>query len=559
MNRILRNLILFLTISTGFIVPAGPVALSADESKQPETVDQKASATAPKAAASSADSAAVPDDATSAAVPPQAKTQRQPGSEEAGAPATVSDSTGVESATVSAETASADQPASPAEIAPTGEGQISVDFKDAEIRQVLRIISLKSGVDIVAGADVEGLVTIKLTNVPWEQALDIILRTYGFTYERKGAIIRVMTVSALEKEALSTEVFPLDYAKAKEVPDVVKEMLSERGRVKFDERTNTIIVTDIPTNLYQIKQVIARLDQRTPQVLIETKIVETRLEKDEQLGIDWSDSITFTASSVSIPSTFPFPGGGDLLGSVGRAFIPRAGTFSPTTGASITRGRIPENGGTFTFGTLTSTGLNTVIHFLQSRTDTKVVSNPSISALNNQKAAVHIGSEYPIPNYSIDPSTGRTTITGYTAKQIGTVLTVTPHVNPSDEIVVELKPEIITVLDPVTYDTGNNAAISLPQFSTQTAETQVRIKNNETIAIGGLIKEANSKVVSKVPLLGDIPFFGSFFKSTAKYGGSDPVRQDLLIFLTVKLTDSGRTNPAVALTAQSSPPAVAAQ
>ena len=159
-------------------------------------------------------------------------------------------------------------------------GLVSFDFKDADIRQVLRIISIKSSVDIVAGSDVEGLVTIKLTNVPWEEALDIILRTYGFTYERKGKIIRVMTVEALEQEALSTEVFPLDYAKAKDVPDIIKEMLSDRGRVKFDERTNTIIVTDIPTTLFQIKQVIERLDRRTPQVLIEAKIVETKLEKD---------------------------------------------------------------------------------------------------------------------------------------------------------------------------------------------------------------------------------------------------------------------------------------
>ncbi len=431
----------------------------------------------------------------------------------------------------------------------TGQGQISVDFKDADIRQVLRIISLKSGVDIVAGTDVEGLVTIKLTNVPWEQALDIILRTYGFTYERKGPIIRVMTVAALEKEALSTEVFPLDYAKSKDVPEVLKEMLSERGRVKFDERTNTVIVTDIPTNLYQIKQVIGRLDQRTPQVLIETKVVETRLEKSEQLGIDWSDSITPSVTPASAPSTFPFLGGGDL-GDIGRAFIPRAGTFSPTQGASITTGRIPENGGTFTFGTLSSTGLSAVIRFLQSRTDTKIISNPSISALNNQKATVHIGSEFPIPNYSVDPTTGRTTITGYTAKNIGTVLTVTPHVNPSNEVVVDLKPEVISFTGNRSYDTGSSQSVSLPEFSTQTAETQVRISNGDTIAIGGLIKATESKVVSKVPVLGDIPFFGNLFKSTTKYGGSDPVRQDLLIFLTVKMTeDPVITKSSVASTA----------
>lgn len=427
-------------------------------------------------------------------------------------------------------------PTEPPPTAPTAPGLISVDFKDADIRQVLRIISLKSGVDIVAGTDVEGLVTIKLTNVPWEQALDITLRTYGFTYERKGNIVRVMTLSALEQEALATEVFPLDYAKAKEVPDVIAEMLSDRGKVKYDERTNTIIVTDIPTTLFQIKQVIARLDQRTPQVLIESRIVETRLTKDERLGIDWSDSITLAASAVTLPSTFPFPMGHEL-GNFGSTFIPRSGTFSPSGGASLTKGRIPDTGGQFTFGTLSSTNFTAVLNFLQSRTDTSITSNPSISALNNQEAKVHIGSEFPIPNYTIDATTGRPTISGYTAKNIGTVLTVTPHVNPSLEIVVDLKPEVISFTGNRAYDTGQGQSVSLPEFTTQTAQTQVRIRNKETVAIGGLVKSTQTKTEVKVPILGDIPLVGLLFKNMTRYGGSDPVRQDLLIFLTVNLME----------------------
>jgi type IV pilus assembly protein PilQ len=418
---------------------------------------------------------------------------------------------------------------------PGAPGLISVDFKDADIRQVLRIISLKSGVDIVAGNDVEGLVTIKLTNVPWEQALDVMLRTYGFTYDRKGNIVRVMTIGALEQEALTTEVFPLDYAKAKEVPEIVSEILSDRGRVKFDERTNTVIVTDIPASLFQVKQVIERLDQRTPQVLIETKVVETKLTRDEKLGIDWSDSFTLSTSAVSLPTTFPFPGGSDfgLLGE----FIPRAGAFSPSTGAVLSKGKVPEYGGTVTFGAISSTALSAVMNFLKSRTDTRISSNPSISALNNQQAKIHIGSEFPVPNYTVDPSTGRTTITGYTSKSIGTVLTVTPHVNPSGEIVVDLRPEVTTFAGNRTYDTGGGFAVGLPEFTTQTAQTQVRIRNAETIAIGGLIKETATETVTKVPLLGDLPVIGSLFTTTSKYGSSDPVRQDLLIFVTVNLTE----------------------
>ena len=416
-------------------------------------------------------------------------------------------------------------------------GLISVDFKDADIRQVLRIISLKSGVDIVAGNDVEGTVTIRLTNVPWEQALDITLRTYGFTYERKGNIVRVMTLASQEQEALATDVFSLDYAKAKEVPDVLKEMLSDRGKVKYDERTNTVIVTDIPTTLFQIKHVIERLDQRTPQVLIESKIVETRLNKSENLGIKWSESSAVTMTASSLPTSFPFPGGASF-GNFGEEFIPTS-----------SNARVPQTtSSTFSFGTLTAGALSATLNFLQSRTDTHIVSNPSISALNNQEARVHIGSEYPIPNYTIDPTTGRPQISGYTAKNIGTVLTVTPHVNPRQEIVVDLKPEVIAATDKVSFDTGSSS-ISLPQFTVQTAQTHVRIQNGETIAIGGLVKEADSVKEEKVPFLGDLPIVGFFFKNVSRYtatGTTDPVRQDLLIFLTVKLTDEPSSQQTIA-------------
>src|SRR3989338_4458295 len=129
----------------------------------------------------------------------------------------------------------------------TAPGNITMDFKDADINNVLRILSYKSGMNIVAGKDVTGLITIRLNDVPWEKALDVILRTYGYTYEREGNIIRVTTTANLENEELITEVFPLNYASAKNMPEAIKEMLSSRGSIKYDERANLVIVTDIAT------------------------------------------------------------------------------------------------------------------------------------------------------------------------------------------------------------------------------------------------------------------------------------------------------------------------
>ena len=147
-------------------------------------------------------------------------------------------------------------------------GNVTVNFKGADIKTVLAYISEVAGVDIVPAPDVKGVVDLKLTNKPWKVALDIILRNYGFAYEREGDIIRVVTVGQLKQEELASQAFNLNYSKCKDVVDSIKNIVSEKGKVTYDERTNTVIVTDIPTNLYKISQIIARLDKKTRQVLI---------------------------------------------------------------------------------------------------------------------------------------------------------------------------------------------------------------------------------------------------------------------------------------------------
>ena len=409
-------------------------------------------------------------------------------------------------------------------------GTISVDFKEADIRQVLRVISLKSGVDIVAGPNVEGVVTIKLTNVPWEQALDTILRTYGFAYERTNNVIRVMTQDEVEQQALAIEVFPLSYAKAAQVNDVVKDMLSDRGKTKFDERTNTLIVTDLPSALTKLKQVVARVDRPTPQVRIESRFVETRLSRDENLGINWFDSVDMAVNTAITPTTFPWKAGASL-GQIGSTFIPRAGAFDPTTGASLTGGRIPNTGGTFTFGTIDIGTLTTTLNILKQRIDTKVISSPTIVTLDNQLALVQVGSDVSIPNFQVDSSTGRATVTGLSSKSTGIILKVTPHVNPAGEVVLDIAPEITTVGADRTFAAG----ITFPDFDVQKAQTQVRLTDGETLAIGGLKRKAESVTLDKVPFVGDIPILGWLFTHRRERTPSGQDQLDLLIFMTVNL------------------------
>ena len=395
--------------------------------------------------------------------------------------------------------------------ATTQAGNITVDFKDADIHDVLKIISYKSGINIVAGQDVTGLVTIRLVDVPWERALEVILKNNGFVYERDEDIIRVTTVENLSREELSTQVFILNYAKAELVSTTIQEILSDRGKVKFDQRTNQLIVTDLPTNLYKLNKVIESLDKKTVQVMIEARVIETVLDDDERLGIDWTIQSSLTGASTE--TRFPLP-------MMGAKQLDRPATLT-------------QDSGTMTLGIISFADLELALEIFKRRSNTKTLSNPKIVTLNNKEAVIHVGRNYNIPLYERNSSTGQMEITDYEEREVGVKLTVTPHVNAQGEIVLDLEPEVSSW---VQYDDLGN--VKAPVFSTRKAITQVMVKDGDTIVIGGLIKEETVDTVRKVPILGDLPLLKYLFSKTNKTIDTT----DLIIFVTVRLMDSEDLN-----------------
>ena len=417
-------------------------------------------------------------------------------------------------------------------------GNVTLVFKDADITTVLHTLSYKSGVNIVAASDVEGKVSIRLVDVPWQTALDVILKNNGLAHEKMGNIIRVITLASVAEEDLQNEVFILNYAKAPEVAAAIGATLTERGSVKFDARTNTLIVTDIPTNLYKVATVIERLDKRTPQVSIEAKIIEARLDDSLDYGINWNMEVTATGSSR--PTTFPFERDAS-------PFTRETGKDTNVDGyfplgddaddfPSITSPVFPYvAAGSFEFGTLDFSAFTATLKLLQDNTDTKVISNPTIATLNNQPAKIVVGEIFNIPTYERNSETGVMEITGYEEKDIGIILTVTPHINDAGDIVVDLKPEVSAFIGFDNFGTANDA-IQAPRFSTRTAETQVMVRHNQTIAIGGLRENTTVEREVKVPFLGSIPILGELFK----YTEDDVDTKDLLIFVTVRLIDENQ-------------------
>ncbi len=420
-------------------------------------------------------------------------------------------------------------------------GNVTVDFKEADIRNVLRILSFKSGVNIIAGNDVTGSVTIRLVDVPWEKALDVVLKTYGYAYDRDDNIIRVTTLENLKREELSTEVFTLNYSQASEVEKSLKDMLSDRGKIRSDGRSNTVIVTDMPTILQSVRKVVERLDTITPQVLIEAKVIETTLGDTDKMGINWNLSAAITGSMR--PHTFPFPAIAPVDSSILRSALPQgrgATTATVTSGAGGTTTTndfptgVPQafqatypvaDKADFKFGTLDFSQLRMVLDFINQRGDAKVLSEPHVTTLDNQEAKVLVGEVLAVPTFERNTTTGRLEITGYHDRDIGIRLTVTPQVNDQSEIVVNIHPQIINLLG---YD-ELTSEIKVPRFSTREAHTRVRIKSGQTIAIGGLIKENVVDTKTKVPILGDIPLLNLFFRHTDR----QTTKTDLLFFMTV--------------------------
>lgn len=401
----------------------------------------------------------------------------------------------------------------PAEPIVETSGSISLDFREADIQNVLRILAYKSGVNIVTGPEVTGLVTIQLKDVPWEQALTVILETYGYGYDRRGNIITVTTIENLKKRRedaavlaeqipLVTKTFPISYGKASDIIASLQKMKTDRGSVNYDERTNTIIVQDVPEQVKLIGEVISKLDKTTPQVLIEAKIVETTLNSQDNLGIDWVTKVTMTGSQR--PIEWPF-----TKHSEGK-WLKFADFPAPETTA-------------FSFGTLNFTQVQAILEMLRTRTDTNILSNPRIVTLDNQPAKINVGSQYPIPTYTYNEDQAKLQVSGWEYKDIGIIFEVTPHVNNEEYVTIDIEPTITEILDFVTVENT-----SLPRLSNESAKTKVMIKDGQTLVIGGLIKTKVTNVKKKMPILGDIPIAGLLFQKSEKGN----VKTDLLVFIT---------------------------
>lgn len=407
---------------------------------------------------------------------------------------------------------------------------ISLDFQDADIRSVLRLISEISGHNLVIDPDVKGKVTITLhKKVPWDQALEIILKTNRLAMKMEGNIIRVGTrksftqeeealfriiqakqkTKQLEKKSLplKTEIISVNYARAVKMKDQLTPMLSkseelmEPPSIIVDERTNSLIIKDSPENIIKIKEILVKLDKETPQVLIETRIVETTKEYSKELGVRWGGSYQKQTNN-RFPNTINVAG----IRSGGYAVnLPNTGDVFGGLGFNL--GHV--NG---------LTQLNIELDAMESNGKGRIISNPKIATLDNERAEIKSGSQIPYP--AIDKDGNPTT------QFVDAVikLAVTPHITPNGFIILEIEAD---KSEPNWSKTVNG----VPAIKTRTAKTKLIVKDGDTAVIGGLYQHSIQNSERKVPWFGNIPVIKWLFKANRNEDSYD----ELLIFITPKI------------------------
>ena len=412
--------------------------------------------------------------------------------------------------------------------------RISMEFKDIDIQNLLRLFAEISHRNIVVSDDVKGKVTIALRNVPWDQAFDLILKTHGLGKEEVGNIVRIAPLAILEKERkdaldaqharqqlepLKVRLIPVNYALAGDVADKIKGVLSERGVVTVDTRTNVLIVKDLVENLAKAEGMVRNLDTQTPEVLIEFRIVEAATNFTRQMGIQWGGNGGF-APVYGNSTGLVFPSSAVFAGAAGQS--PNGGTAAtPNFAVNLPAAIGPGSGGGlgFIFGSAGGAfNLNLRLSALENNGLVKTVSAPKVATLDNQEAAISQGLSIPFSQVS---AAGVQT----TFIEARLELKVTPHVTADGSILMKIN---ASNNQPNSGITGANGQ---PSISRKEAKTQMLVKDGDTTVIGGIYTRSTGLQVAEVPFFGKIPVLGWLFKTRT----DNDQRTELLIFVTPRI------------------------
>ena len=422
--------------------------------------------------------------------------------------------------------------------------RIDLDLKDADIHNILRLLADVGHVNIVTADDVAGSITIRMRNVPWDQALDVVLQAKGLGMVRTGNLIRVAPLAQLAKEQelraakrkndfestpLETRLIPVSYAQAEELQARAKDLLSPRGSLAVDDRTNVLIARDIPANLNHIEELVHSLDTQTSQVLVEARIVEATSRYIRDVGIQWGGDATFSEATgnptgVAFPSRASFAGGNydNQTPTAGVSPFQRA-VATPNFAINLPAAVGTGQGGAIgmSFGSIDNNfNLSVRLSAAEASGLLRVVSSPRILTLNNQEARINQGTLIPFAQVS---ALGVQT----TFQEAKLQLLVRPHVTADGAVAMHVK---ISRDEP---DFNQTSARGDPTILKREAETDLLIMDGHTAVIGGIYTRNTGRNLDQVPFFGDIPIIGILFQ---RRRASD-TRNELVIFITPRIVN----------------------
>lgn len=426
---------------------------------------------------------------------------------------------------------------------------ISLDLQDTDIDNALRIIAEVSNLNIIASDDVTGKVTLRLIDVPWDQALDVILKTNGLDQVREGNVVRIAPVDKLRQEQLALKelrdaqdqlenllvnYIRVSYARVTDIREQVETVLSERGTVTVDERTNQIIIKDIKKGQDAVSELVRRLDLRTPQVLLETQIVEAQRNILRDLGFQWGFAYvnspeTGNATGLNFPNTVSFGGStpGAIAnpdGSVSAAAVSFPAAITSTAGSAIS-GLFKSADG--------SRLLATRLTALETEGKVKIISRPQVATVNNKEAEIKsvetIRVRLPDSGLSVATGSGASASgagsSAFEEIDIGIQLTVTPQASPDYYVLLDVQAKSSTL--------GSTVVDNIPSTIEREATSTILVKSGQTFALGGVYRIKSRDEVQGVPFMKDIPALGVLFRKNL----ADKNDEELIFFLTPHIVE----------------------
>jgi type IV pilus assembly protein PilQ len=407
--------------------------------------------------------------------------------------------------------------------------RISLDFKDADIGNILRLIAEVSDLNIIAGEEVAGNVTIRMVDVPWDQALDVVLLTKGLGFLRIGNILRIAPIDVLQREEearlkerrakekledLVVKLQPVNYANVGEVAGLVKRLLSPRGTVNVDGRTSTLIIKDIPTVIQEATALVKAIDTATPQVLIEAKIVEASLDFSRSLGARWG----FGYNSLGSQG-----GAQDLhLGDGSNSVVPGSGVGGLQQSNFVVANPISAAIGTLTLGLLgfdDHLQLDLQIQAAENKNKGKVIASPRVVTLDNREAVIQQGVAI-----AFTAEDGDSINTSFVDAVLE--LRVRPHITADKSIIMDIK---VSRNAPQLSD-ASGAVVGIAKNETK---TEALVRDGQTMVLGGIYTVDKGRGRTKMPFLADIPVLGVAFRNSTH----TDIRRELLVFVTPRIVE----------------------